>query len=229
MSNKPLNWSAAAEDLGLYDPPTDDKTHYEALGRFLSSFANAEGAVHSIARKLSELSDEKARILFGGMRLADVIDRIKGFIQLSTADKSKEPDQVFADLEACLEQLAHIAQRRHNIVHRGATYFGGAFVVSNSMIAKTLAGIESEIISQKTLNQMYLDCGAIFLRLIYFLDPATKNDGWLDTLRRRSWLYIPPTPNSKNPQHRKDSESPKRQPRASRASRRREAIKNREE
>jgi hypothetical protein len=67
MSDKPLNWSAAAEDLGLYDPPSDDKTHYEALGRFLASFANAEGAVHATARKLSGLGDEKARILFGGM------------------------------------------------------------------------------------------------------------------------------------------------------------------
>ena len=45
-----------------------DKTHYEALGRFVASFANVEGIVHVLARKVSGLSDEKARILFGGMR-----------------------------------------------------------------------------------------------------------------------------------------------------------------
>ena len=221
MTDKPLNWSAAAEDLGLYDPPTDDKTHYEALGRFLASFANAEGAVHAIARKLTGLSDDKARILFGGMRLADVIDRIRSFIQLNSA----KPEDFFPDVESCLEQLGHISRRRHNIVHRGATYFGGQFIISNSMIAKTLAGIESEIISQKTLQQMHLDCGAIFLRLIYFADPKPPNDSWLNTLRRRSWLYKPPPPNTENPPRHKDSESPKRRPPSSRE-RRDEAMKN---
>ncbi len=219
MSDKPLNWSAAAEDLGLYDPPSDDKTHYEALGRFLASFANAEGAVHATARKLSGLSDEKARILFGGMRLADVTDRIRNLIELNRAD---EP---FADIEACLDQLGRISRRRHNIVHRGATYFDGAFIISNSMIAKTLASIESEIISQKTLHQMYLDCGAIFLRLIYLVDPTPKNDEWLNTLRQRPWLYRPPAPNTKNQQRQKAPESPNTRPPSSRE--RREAAMNR--
>jgi hypothetical protein len=62
----PLVTDAAAQALGLINPPSNDKTHYEALGRFLASFANAEGVLHVIARKLSGLSDEKARILFGG-------------------------------------------------------------------------------------------------------------------------------------------------------------------
>ena len=60
MSEDILIKHAAAQALGLIAPPSTDKTHYEALGRFLSSFASAEGAVHLVARKLTGLSDEKA-------------------------------------------------------------------------------------------------------------------------------------------------------------------------
>jgi hypothetical protein len=150
----PLVRRATAQALGLINPPSNDKTHYEALGRFLASFANTEGILHAIARKLSGLSDEKARIVFAGMRLTDVTDRIRNFMQLDKATKQLE---TFADIEECLIQLNHISARRHNIVHRGATYFGGAFISCNSMIAKTLAAIENEIITEKTLSDMTLD------------------------------------------------------------------------
>jgi len=64
--------------MGLFDelmgkepvPPIEsDTSHYEAVGRFVTTFATAEAAVHMLARKLSGLSDAKARIIFGGMRL----------------------------------------------------------------------------------------------------------------------------------------------------------------
>ncbi|HEX7563032.1 MAG TPA: hypothetical protein VF396_07220, partial [Bradyrhizobium sp.] len=54
-----------------------DTPHYEALGRFVTTFATAEAAVHLLARHLSGLSDEKARIIFGGMRLPDISDIIR--------------------------------------------------------------------------------------------------------------------------------------------------------
>jgi hypothetical protein len=225
MSEDPLIRSAAAQALGLIDPPSNDKTHYEALGRFLAAFANVEGILHVVARKLSGLSEEKARIVFASMRLSDVTDRIRNFIQLDRADKSKTTEETFADIEACLDQLRHIAIRRHNLVHRGATYFAGTFISSNSMIAKTLAGIESETILEKTLKDMHLDCGTIFLRLSYVVDATPRNDRWLNALRQRLWLYKPPPANNETPPPHEVSGSQKRQPRASRGSRTREAMK----
>jgi hypothetical protein len=50
---------------------------FEALGRFVTAYATAESGVHILARTLSGLADEKARIVFGGMRLTDAIDCIR--------------------------------------------------------------------------------------------------------------------------------------------------------
>jgi hypothetical protein len=225
MSDDPLAKNAAAIALGLIAPLSNDKTHFEALGRFLSAFANAEGASHVIARKLSGLSDEKARLVFGGMRLTDITDRIRAFLQLEGVGNSSFSPEVLKDIEACLDQLGNISGRRHNLVHRGATYFGGALISGNSMIAKTIANAETETIAEQTLNEMQHDCGAIFLRLIYIAYEDPQNASWLNALRLRPWHYKPPPPNNKNQRLPKDSESPQRPPPASRASRRREAMK----
>jgi hypothetical protein len=215
MSDPPIH-HGIARTLGLTDPPSTDKTHYEALGRFIASFANVEGVLHVIARKLSGLNDDKARLVFGGMRLTDIIDRIRSFLHLDQADGKS--DETFHDIEACLEQLGHISSRRHNIVHRGATYFEGTFIVTNSMIAKTLAGIESELVSERTLKDMALDCDVIFLRLVAISNlMSPRDDNWIATLRNRAWLYKPPPPKPQNPKRRGNPESPKPPPGASRA------------
>ena len=39
----------------------DDDAHFAALGRFVVQYASAEAMVHMLARKLSGMSDEKAR------------------------------------------------------------------------------------------------------------------------------------------------------------------------
>jgi hypothetical protein len=226
MSDDPLAKFATARLLGLIT--TNDKTHYEALGRFIASYASAEGAAHAVARKLSGLSDEKARLVFVNMRLADLIDRIRSIIEFELNRTSVFPTENLKDVGVCLDQLHHITTRRHKLVHRGATYFSGALISSNAMIAKTLASSEMETIAQKTLDNMQLDCGAIFLRLIYIAQDDRKNDSFLQELRQRPWRYKPPPPKNKNLRRRKDSGSPLPQPRASRASRRREAMKKRE-
>jgi hypothetical protein len=52
-------------------PPFDEsKQNYEALGRFITSYAHAEASLHELSRKPTGLSDEKARVLFAGMRLS---------------------------------------------------------------------------------------------------------------------------------------------------------------
>jgi hypothetical protein len=226
MSDDILVKHAAAQALGLIAPPSTDKAHYEALGRFLSSFASAEGAVHLIARKLTGLSDEKARIIFAGFRLSDLLERIRGLIQLERKNKPK--DETLTDIEECIEQLMHISTRRHNLVHRGVTFFAGTLISGNALIAKTLASIEMESISEEALIDMHLDCGVIFMRLSYIADSKTSDETWRRALRLRPWRYKPPPPNSKNPPHRGGAQLLKRQPRASRASRRREAMKKRE-
>ncbi|MHC2538331.1 hypothetical protein [Bradyrhizobium diazoefficiens] len=223
MSDDSLVRNAAAQALGLIEPVSSDKTHYEALGRFLAAFANAEGASHVLARKLSGLSDEKARLLFSGMRLSDIVERIRGLVHAERIAKIGLPDEILTDIENCLDQLGQISSRRHNLVHRGATYFSGALISANSMIAKTIASIETDIIEEKTLNDMQLDCGAIFLRFVYIAKDDSQDSEWLSALRLRSWHYKPSSKN-KNPKRPSEPTARSQQSHASRASRRREAM-----
>src|ERR1035437_8868002 len=105
---------------------SNDTPHFEAVGRFISSFASAEAAAHALARKLSGLSDKKARIIFGGMRLGDITDRIRGMM---LADAIAE--NTYADIDSCLTQLNCIADQRHKLVHRSTMYLADKLIVSN--------------------------------------------------------------------------------------------------
>ena len=194
-SDLPID-DAMLRALGL--SPSNDKTHYEALGRFIASFAHAEGIVHEITRKLSGLSDEKARITFGGMRLSDVIDRLRQYINLEST-----PKDTFSEIDSCITQLSNIADRRHKLVHRGAVYSGGLLVSSNVMTTRSLKNIELETIDETLLYNMTLDCGAIFLRLLDIVAPERSDQKQLAIMRGLTWRYKHEPPKSQNQQRRK--------------------------
>jgi hypothetical protein len=95
----------------LAPPPIDEETsHCEALGRFITAYATAEAAVHILARKLSGLSDEKARAIFARMGMEDVMERARAMMR---ADKTER--KIFADVDACFVQLKLIAKCRHKL------------------------------------------------------------------------------------------------------------------
>ena len=184
---------ALAKLLGYEAPPTD-KTHYEALGRFIATFANTEGMVHVLTRKFSGLTDEKARIAFGGMRLSDMTDRLRQYLGLDNI-----ANETFSEIDYCLTQLSSIAERRHKLVHRGASYSFGALVSSNVMTTRSTKHVEVEKIDQKLLEDMTLDCGAIFLRLMDVAYPERSDEKTKKTLaiaRGIAWRYKhePPKP-----------------------------------
>jgi hypothetical protein len=174
--------SALAQFIDL--TKTDDKSHFEALGTFVIAYSNAEGIVHLLARKVSGLSDEKARILFGGMRLGDVVDRLRQFMHLDETD-----EETYAEVDACITQLGHIADVRHKLVHRGAAYFAGALVVSNFTTAKSAKNSETDIFDVFFLRDMTTDCGHIFLRLSYLVDPEKSDHNLVSRVKAQPWLY----------------------------------------
>jgi hypothetical protein len=169
--------------LEILQGPPRDKAHWEAFGRFIGAFASAESAVHLIARKLSGLSDQKARLIFSGMRLDNVIESVRNFIRIDRTEADKSADEKLIDIEKCLNQLKLISKRR-------SSYFDGALVSSNSLIAKSIANIEVERLSVEILTDMQLDCGAIFIWLLQIAIPDSKNsDDTLAVLRQRPWRY----------------------------------------
>lgn len=199
-----------------------DTPHYEAIGRFVTSFANAESAVHMLARNLSALPDAKARIIFGGMRLPDLTEIIR---QMGRIDQL--PDVRYSEIDSCLTQLNHIGTRRHSLVHRSSNFFDGKLMVSNILTSKVATASELEVFDIQLLSDMQSDCSRILLRLRYVAEGEKFADELITlvkAMKQEPWRYkhIPPkTPNLKSRD--KSSKTP-RQPSASRASRRREAM-----
>jgi hypothetical protein len=87
-----------------FDPMQDFA--YATVGRFMTEYARAEAYVHYLTRCRSDLSDDTARIVFSGMRLGDLIERMRGFMQL----KERETGE-YADIDSCLVQLNRMAKR----------------------------------------------------------------------------------------------------------------------
>ena len=190
-----------------------DTPHYEAVGRFVTSFANAESAVHILARHLSGMPDDKARIVFGGMRLPDLTDIIRHFMKIDNIPLDQR--NVIGE---CLTQLVAISKRRHSIVHRTATFFDGKLSVSNVLTSKHLASSEHEIFEIEELRSMQRDCGTIYLKLDNIINPNPTNPfSLVDAfLLGRPWQYKHAPPKTPNLKPRAKSPKPKRQLPASR-------------
>jgi hypothetical protein len=199
-----------------------DTPHYEAIGRFVTSFATAEAAVHMLARKLSLLPDAKARIIFGGMRLPDLAEIVRQMARLDAL-----PDDQYQEIDECLTQLTDIATKRHNLVHRTSNVFDGKLMVTNIMTSKVINASQTEVFEVEEMSNMQSDCGRIYLRLSHIAKPTKSklDEDLYNAVRMAPWRYkhVPPkTPNLKSRD--KSSKTP-RAPNASRAARRKEAMK----
>ncbi|MBR0693492.1 hypothetical protein [Bradyrhizobium lablabi] len=189
-----------------------DTPHYEAVGRFVTSFANAEAAVHLLVRQLSGMPDDKARIVFGGMRLPDLTEIIRRLMRIDNAPLSNQ-----TVIDDCLTQLVAISKRRHSLVHRGASFFDGKLVVSNVLISKHLHSSELEVFEIEELRAMQLDCGTICLKLDRIINPDQANPFSLTDsfVLGRPWRYKHAPPRTPNLRSRAKSPKPKRRPPAS--------------
>jgi len=185
------------DNLGTQFPPIkSDTPHYEAIGRFVTSFAGAEASVHLLARKLSGLSDSKARIIFGGTRLSDLANIVRQVVKVDglSHDTSSE-------IESCLTQLGLISKKRHNLVHRSTTFFDGKLFVTNLYTSKSAASFEHEVFDVPELSDMQSDCIHIYLRLHRIAMPESETARaviqereFCDELLRRPWRYKPRPP-----------------------------------
>jgi hypothetical protein len=196
------NYFAKLEGLLGEPEKPHEPEYFEWLGRFVTSYAKAEAAVHVLARKLSGLDDLRARVVFGGMRLGDLTDRARQMFRMDlqpdifAAGDRRPRSQVDYDyMDVTLTHLDKIAAIRHELVHRMVTYIEHSLVVSNSFTAKSYASAQSRSVSLGDLKAMEDDCGKIFLRLFLVTD-RTALTGALDaaqieTLVSLPWRYKP--------------------------------------
>jgi len=173
-----------------------DTPHYEAVGRFVTSFATAEAAVHMLARHISGLSDQKARIVFGGMRLPDLSEIIRQITRIDSLVTN-----IQAEIEACLTQIGLIAKRRHMIVHRSSNFFDGKLLVTNVLTTKSLKSTESEVFEIQEMSDMQSDCMRIYLRLAKIFSPEKHRDQrkpLVESFVYGEWRYKPVPPKTPN-------------------------------
>jgi hypothetical protein len=170
-----------------------ETTYYAELGRMIAFYARAEASVHMLARHFSGLPEAKARAVFGGMRLADLTDRIRQMMRIDGV-----PDKTYKEVDACLVQLGTVANERHKLVHRSVDYAGEYLTVSNIFTAKSFAAIERTSFSDRDLKNMSVDCGCIFLRLIAVITPDAPHnqDPEVQALAHAPWRYKPSPPTS---------------------------------
>jgi hypothetical protein len=207
--------------LGILNQPLPEDTElFSALGKFVADYASAENAVHGLARRLLRTNDAKARIVFGGMRLADLTDRIRGLLRVTKAGKRK-----CAEIEKCLAQLNTIAEQRNKIVHRWSYFKDQVIWVTNAPTTKDIAAIEIEPFKKDDFDHMGDDCVAIGYRLTNYGKKGSKP--FIVKWARRPWRYKPAQPNPQNRLPQKDAQARPPQ-RLSSRQRREAAMKKRE-
>ncbi len=188
----------------------EDEPYFAALGRFITAYAMAEQQVHLFARHLTRLNDAKARIVFSGMRLGDLAERIRGLLRVNNtaAKRYNEADQ-------CLRQFDYIATQRNNLVHRFVRYGEKKILVTNVVIAKSVDASEHHAFTIADLENMDSDCTAITLRL-RLLCGGKESSPSVRKWARQPWRYTRPQPAQTTKQRPSTPQSQKRQLPASR-------------
>jgi hypothetical protein len=167
--------------------PESEPGYFAELGRMIAAYATAEAGVHCLVRYLSGLRDDKARAIFGRMRLPDLTDLVRQMMRMN-----ETPDDIYQEVDACLVQLKAIADQRHKLVHRMVEYAGSHLSVSNLLTAKSFAAIERDVFSQRDLLNMNGDCIAIFHRLLRVIQPDGPDLGpEFPAFIRAPWRYKP--------------------------------------
>jgi hypothetical protein len=209
MADNPFSGLEAFNQVNPPKPTPEDQPYYAAFGKFIASYAGAESQVHVLARRLTRLSDNKARIVFSGMRLGDLAERIRGLLRVTEASNKR-----YDEIDGCLRQLDLIATQRNNLVHRFVTYEAGKITVTNIVNSKSILAHEWDTFTIADFENMDSDCTAITLRLWASLGNKLKPH--LKPWVHEPWRYKPLRPAQKPTQHPSTPRSHKRQPPASR-------------
>ena len=196
--------------------PDEDRI-YAAFGRFVASYALAKSGLHIAARHFSGMPDDKAQIVFSGMRQADLIDKLRPLV---SAEKA-------AEINAVIDHLVCITEVINQFVHRITEYeHGKGLSVTNKLTCRSRPDAQPRLFSLKELEFLEYDCRVIFDRFILACDSALRNGVYTGISfvgLCGPWQYKPPQQEKNYQPNRGGRELRKRQPRASRQSRRPDA------
>jgi len=176
--------------------------HFEAIGRLVVEFARADAYVHLLAERVSGLGTTKGMVVFHGMRLPDLVDRIRGLLRLSNFDQAS-----IADLESCLAQLDVISKQRHKLAHRFVDTHQEGVSAHSLYTSKTLGSGEVDLFTPAELKAMAEDCYKIRVRIYRHTDgEGRRKTRSLDKYLFEPWLYKPPRSKAHNKSRHRTSE-----------------------
>ncbi len=166
----------------------EETAHFAALGRFIAAYALAEAGVHVAARHHSGLSEDKARVIFGGSGLADIAEMLRKLV---------ENTQDYDEIDTCISQLNVISQERVKVVHRLVEFDPKlGFQVTDKLTVKATASTEMHTYGLSQLKDMEMDCKRIYFRLtatVKDVDGPQMTKLGLSLLSLYgSWQYKPP-------------------------------------
>jgi hypothetical protein len=185
---------------------------FAAFGRFMAAYSLADAGFHIAVRHFSKLPDDWARLVFGGMRMVDVIKNLRAFIS-GTSSKNAVDELVehFNDIGDARDQFAH---RIFNFDTKGSLR------ITDELTCKVSENSTLHHFTLPELMAMALDCQMIFGRLIVECGQMNQlhHSGlaWPDLLG--SWHYIRPQPETPSQPAHSGRKERKRQRRASQAS-----------
>jgi hypothetical protein len=173
------------------------------------AYAAAEAGVHIATRYFSGLTEKPARVIFAGMRLGDLSERLRAL--------SRETKK-YTEIDTCLVQLSKIRAERDKIVHRSGEFQpekGLRF--SNETIAKSAQEADERVFDISELRAMEQDCEAIFIRLAHAAEIfEPKHYKTLSVLSALApWRYTFPQPRKAAKGHRGKRKERQRRPPAS--------------
>jgi len=213
MLNDPVPIWFAANFVKQQQQPDEDRI-YAAFGHFVASYALAESALHIVARHFSGMPDNKARVVFSGMRQSDVIDRLRSLILPEKTESINE----------LLTQFSDITEARNQFVHRLVEYrHGEGLSVTSKLTCRSTTEAGPRLFSLEELESLEHDCRMIFERLVLTCDPPPTH-GIATGISLISlfgpWRYKRPQQEKTNQPSRGAPKSRKRQHRASPSSQR---------
>lgn len=145
---------------------------FGALGLMISNYAKVETVLQMYARKTLGIDDASARIVFSGLRVSDVTNRLNALLLVNSAN----PREV-SEFGLLSEQLNKITKARHLLVHNGITFVGDqSILVHKKFVSKRRDSFEKQEFLLNELISMADDCAYICVRILKLLEPEFDSE-----------------------------------------------------
>jgi len=188
------------------------RSYWEALGQFVSRFAEIERAMQILLRSIAGVHDHVGKAVFSGVRA----DAAKDLINRTLDAKGDETTK--AALKRHFEQFGIITKIRNDILHYGAQFDSlNRATISNAIVTHIPDRLRKFQITPDDLEDMTIDLNVIKIGIYVALGLEYGSKEWLAhwyPLSQSPWLYKQPPPASQSGRPPKTPPKPPRPPKS---------------